>query len=118
MNFFKPEDFEYNSVNCGDRKIINIEYAANDANAKLEREAIKAWIHKNESGEILNITSVEGYRTELYAHKALLINIEPIEKCKHPAEKVRWQPGLLMTWNYYCECGATVRPKEFEVISE
>lgn len=44
---------------------------------------------------------------------------EPIEKCKHPKEKVGifWSnhPGLSeKVWK--CECGAKVQPKEFEEI--
>lgn len=48
--------------------------------------------------------------------KAILINIEPIEKCNHPKEKVKdYFPSDLRVL-YQCRCGKTVQPKEFEEI--
>lgn len=52
------------------------------------------------------------------SHKAILINIEPIEKCNHPKEKVHWK---FYKESYYeqrhtewhCECGARVQPESF-----
>ena len=63
-------------------------------------------------------------------HKALLINIEPIEKCTHPADKCsyKWGQGIKLEdvrfpgpqiyepGHWICECGAKVKPKEFEEI--
>ncbi len=50
-------------------------------------------------------------------HRALLINIEPIVKCEHPIEKVNFkQFGTFSTDYYQCECGARMKPKQFEEI--
>lgn len=68
------------------------------------------WIAKEESGR----------HTELYTHKALLINIEPIEKCNHPKEKVRRFSGAHVEGEnigfFVCECGAKVHPCSYEEI--
>lgn len=72
MNFFKPEDFTPIPGHVSDISAI--------ANAKLEREGLvvygntkyKAWSSERESG-------VAPFDT----HKALLINILPMEKCNH-----------------------------------
>ena len=44
------------------------------------------------------------------SHKALLIDIQPIVKCDHPKEKVRWLIGK----EYICgNCETKVRPDHF-----
>ena len=120
FKFFTPEDFRNEIMPNG---WISCNDATKCANAKLEREGIKAWIYKSKIGEILNITSIEGYRSDLYADSALLINIEPIEKCKHPKEKVKLSQIFTIRNNtqhggpmeeYKCECGARVQPASFE----
>ena len=47
-------------------------------------------------------------------HKAILVCIEPIEQCKHPKEKVLHSISNIPLV-FQCECGAKVKPKEFEV---
>lgn len=116
MNFFKPKDFELVKIYPHEEALISI---ANLANAKLERKGKVVYAS--------DLSVVEWYsETPEFkpTHKALLINIEPIEKCKHPAEKVKSKSeaiygafiGQLIkldSW-YECECGAKVKPKEFE----
>jgi hypothetical protein len=120
MKFFKPEDFKFSDgppktfqymVNDS----VSIEEAARVANAKLEREGKVVYtnVHK------LNLTWYESNSCKEDTHKALLINIEPIETCKHPKEKVCsirniMNANEIICWK--CECGAKVQPKEFEEV--
>lgn len=105
MKFFKPEDFEIiigwtNIEACKDVALI--------ANAKLEREG-KVVFGANKWWRELELTNQEP------SHKALLINIEAIEKCSHPIEKIRANdPNVIH--GFVCLCGAKVKPREFEEI--
>lgn len=102
MKFFKPDDFK-ERMNIGDP----FERMADVANHKLEREG------------------VDVYRTDIdpywkpFGHnnqptkRALLINIEPIEKCTHPEKSVNPKQDIGGIW-FECACGARVKPKGFE----
>lgn len=123
MKFFKPEDFNYDNP-IG---IYSYEKMAELANAKLEREG-KVMRNTSINGDVFN----QGWstaRTYGDTHQALLINIEPIEKCTHPKEKVSAiltkeafskEFGVLLpvykSEHYKCECGAVVEPKGFEEV--
>ena len=151
--FFKPEQF---AALTG--SYINLqEIASNIANSILEREG-KVVYADNVEGDIVFTSDKSTSDT----HRALLINIEPIEKisptynhaidweslkancrsledlaqavqpwlktkpdvepieqCKHPEEKVQQRPdGLRSGGVYMCECGAKVKPSAFEVVDE
>lgn len=103
--FFKPEEF----ATCADHPEIS-EKNCDYANAKLEREGKivfapttgSAWLSHGQYNQV--------------KYKALLINIEPIEKCKHSSDKIRHSQKHLSTPVYTCECGAKVTPKEFEEV--
>lgn len=77
IEFFKPDDFQYES----EGRLRSI-MAADIANAKLEKEGCLIYCDK-EGGRAnwsLNKTGAK--------YKALIINIEPIEKCDHPKDKI------------------------------
>lgn len=82
--------------------------------ARWINQRIDNWIKEN--GKVVYgysgmVGGTDEVRLQDHTHKALLINIEPIEKCKHPKEKVKlWDCGI----NYECECGAQVEPAEFK----
>jgi hypothetical protein len=115
IDFFKPEDFDHPDFNGNSKPP---EYMAATANAKLKHEGKIMWHYDNE--DRWQFSGDDRHST----HRGLLINIEPIEKCTHPAEKVTSQ--LMKTENkpwggrygtiFTCECGAKVQPKEFEEI--
>lgn len=107
--FFVPEDFGGDILT--DRYKENI---ARIANAKLERE-----------GKIvygLDLAGMYGpFETKYSKYKAILINIEPIEKCTHPKEKVRMiceQEKPLNTGAFFCDCGVVVTPESFKEINK
>lgn len=118
--FFKPEDFDGAGIPC-------TETAADISNSKLEREGKVVWAYDVEDKNHLWWTNPQDDGIKNY--KALLINIEPIEQCKHPAEKVSsmvktvyLSQGLELEPKdfsensepfYQCECGATVKPGSF-----
>lgn len=59
-------------------------------------------------------TDMNGYSGMTF--KAILINIEPLEKCTHPKEKIEtYTVGTMGEPHvrYKCYCGASVTPKEF-----
>lgn len=115
MKFFTASDF----VNEGEDKwekpcLIKPYEAADRANAKLEREAClmykienKQWVHRDDI-----------YPFGKETHKALLIAIEPLERCSHPTEKVKVVINYSLNNYYKCECGAKVKPASFEVIND
>lgn len=67
---------------------------------------------------------------KIVTHQAILVNIEPIEQCKHPPDKCAYKLGQGIKLekdrsismqkyepaHFECECGAKVKPKEFEEI--
>lgn len=106
MKFFKPEDFlpgnDFYKITWDD---VVRKQLADRANAKLEREG----------KVVFGIPGADLWEEALYSsstHTAVLINIEPIEKCTHPAEKV-----VQTTIDFQCPCGAKLKPKTFEEIS-
>lgn len=137
LEFFKPEDFEGPAalnrwVKHGSYEYTEIlKFVSERANQKLESEGkvVTGFYDDPNSGKHPQ------YESWLFtdkskprdSHKALLINIEPIEKCTHPAEKIRqmnWSEpvegfnrGFRVTMDaiFQCECGAKVKPKSFEV---
>lgn len=112
--FFKPEDF-HNQPNFHTTSLELAGRIATTANEKLEREGLrvngilgKVWaqIHPSDGWKEIN------FNQERSTHKALLINIEQIEECKHPNNKIE-----LVNCRYYeCECGVKVKPTSFEEI--
>lgn len=107
MNFFKPEDF-------GNIGICSSQIMSNMANEKLERECRVVFGHIGSGKELFfSSTKSESYDT----HRALLICIAPLEKCSHPKESVTQWANFTSKNDYFqCECGAKVKPKEFEEI--
>lgn len=110
--FFKPEDFTgtYYSYQSTILQVF-----ADKANAKLEREGKivfsqssdrRYWEDPNDP-----TTQDASERSDL---RALLINIEPIEQCTHPTDKVFKSSNY--SFDYQCECGAKVKPNSFKEI--
>ncbi len=113
MKFFKPEDF----IEPGAGQfLLTGEMLASLANAKLEREG--RVVYSQDDGQFATGKWMEKICSESrHSNKALLINIEPIEKCTHPAEKVHEVFGGRTQDQFYgfeCECGIKVKAKVFE----
>lgn len=117
MKFFTTEDFHRYWM--GKVSTCSSEQAAEAANAKLEREGKVVEVQLGFVGQVYN-SNLFSSETKV---KALLINIEPLETCKHPKEKIGvrslFKIGVadFKDGNYECECGAKVKPKEFEEIT-
>ena len=109
MNFFKPEDFldPKNSI-----VKICLDRFCDKANSKLEREG--KIVYRPEDCKEVWIDNEK----DRPIHRALLICIEPIEKCTHPKEKISWKwenhgqhPSIIV---HYCNyCGVKVEPLTF-----
>ena len=113
MSFFKAEDFIFDNYE------INLKKIADVANAKLEREGkvLYGTIPKISNGRSPEFDGpFQITDNDHVTHKALLINIEPIEKCKHEKEKIKEQRGLPFYPEFKCECGAKVKPTSFEEV--
>jgi hypothetical protein len=123
MKFFKPEDFLENShcEKCA-------KWAAEYANEKLKREGKVVYTMSEGDNNVLYVDKKRFDQCSEQAKgackfKALLISIEPFEQCTHPKEKIkasmlnifRDDPDL-DKYCFRCECGAHVKPKEFEEI--
>lgn len=116
---FEPSDFAMAVTIEGITSTISQqdkETIAERANAKLQK-----WLSQAKVVEAVKMENGSWYASTNgclgKTHKALLISIEPIEKCNHPKEKVikeNWQSLTFHT--YKCECGAQVKPSGFEVI--
>lgn len=130
---FKPEDFwtktmiqEYMGSDVSGKTVYCFQAAIDaqqifDAWIKENGKVVYGWFDGDGAcrfSELEIIGSDKGEAT----HKATLVNIEPIEKCTHPKEKIsRYLPW---TYNhtmplyilYECKCGARVQPKGFEEI--
>lgn len=82
-----------------------------DCSAKLEREGKVVYSYDPEDSS----TSWYKYDSKpnepRHQAKALLINIEPIEKCKHDKD-LKYIGGE----EWKCKCGAKVKPSLFEAI--
>ncbi len=116
MNFFKDSDFEGHYL---DQCKTFAQWAAYFANNKLEQMGEEVFGIEGEVwGEMHNgqgFTAME-FNKRPATHSALLINIEPIEKCTHPVENVCWS-GDHTGQTYLCSnCGAKLKPKTFEVV--
>lgn len=117
MKFFKPEDCSkylakiFDTYCKPDGK--GATQLASLLNEQLERE-----------GKVVYGTQVgKHWRTELAlvdVNQALLIAIEPIEKCEHPEEKLTvmasrdYRIPVKHNLSFLCECGARVKPTKFE----
>jgi len=120
---FKPEDFEsfYSSKPNGVKWNELAEFAQSKLDQWLAQHGTAVW----------GIDGKVDWWTDKICvddptHKAILVMIEPIEQCKHPKEKVH--AVVIEGWDktknyssssiseYQCECGAKVKPKEFEVV--
>ncbi len=114
--FFTPEDFDWYIKQDSSLKGFNKELS-DFVNAKLERESRTVYCEfPKDSESTLDLIKFSGA-----THRARLINIEDIERCTHPKEKVELENGNI-SWSsdrgihWKCECGANVQPKEFEEI--
>jgi len=110
MKFFKSEDF----LHAAHLPFTSSD-AADLANAKLEREgrivygrdSYCAW------GETESQFETAIGNQDKCNQKAFLINIEHIEECEHATYRV----GPTSTQGIFiCNCGAKVRPKNFETV--
>lgn len=111
VNFFKPEDF-------ADGRPDWSPHAAAMANAKLEREGLRVYLHKSTvtDGWIWHVLHKNfGYSS----HTAILINIEELPKkpCEH--EPARFSTSMRFTsdfknveTSYLCKhCGVSLKAK-------
>lgn len=121
MNFFKPEDFRYLNITNATQRLESLqELASNIANTIIQREGKIVYFLEDdhwENGSWTVDTTYPPAKT-----KALLINIEPNEKCQHPKEKITITSVSREMYNkdwdksYECECGAKVKPTVFEEV--
>lgn len=114
MNFFNPEDFwlppgnEFGRLSHSSLSIVQI------ANAKLEKEGrvvyaalSRTWFESKEQ--------CQGHEV----NKALLICVEPTEKCTHPKDSVKTEWNEFYKYALFeCECGKSLQPTAFEEIPE
>lgn len=109
--FFVPEDFDHGTDPGG---MALCDWAAKWANAKLLRES-RVMYGGGPNGE--GVWS--RHKMPVCDHTALLINIQPIAKCEHSAEKVSLtyitQGNNIVGGNefFMCRCGAKVKPNSF-----
>lgn len=104
MKFFTSDDFEMQHYSP--------EQAAAFANGKLEREGKLFYCQIDKYG-LCDVS--RGLRGD-HTHRALVINLGPLEKCKHEPHKII-HVGTYPNYLYYeCECGAAVRPTKFEEV--
>lgn len=115
LEIFKPEDFDYTATSAFPAAMQASAVYAALANARLNEwlktEAKKVECHKLGESNLTNehgpgwVAAEKSTRNQVRfpTHQALLICIEPIEKCSHPKEKVTFRPG-----GWECECGAKV----------
>lgn len=121
MKFFMAEDFRFSEKNLnGTMNLEPAERMAHIANAKLLREAKVVYGSYNSVDSHGNWTS--DVNKTIDTHKALLINVEPIEKCEHPINKCYWTGTYIKstleknTPLFKCECGNEVTPAKFEEV--
>lgn len=113
MKFFDMTDFSDLWITSGGMSIYPTPMGvAEKANAKLEREGKIVWAYDISKG---HLWWTDPQDDGIKNYKALLIGIEKIEVCKHPAEKVSWINFQGSHHGYGCECGAKVKPSSFEV---
>lgn len=115
MKFFKPEDFQLLEGDYYAGVSLSLaEQMAARANAKLECE-----------GRVVYSGGIAGeygpFENNSKKYKALIINIEPIEHCKHPLSKCsyvireeinNYEESLALR----CLCGAILIPETYKEI--
>jgi len=108
MKFFKPEDFIEAAISLEFRENL-----ADIVNAKLEREGRVVYGYDDEHTWSTVPSKINNY----FKSTALLLNIEPIEQCTHPKEKVTTLQHMDENGLYFnrCECGVKVVPESFKV---
>jgi len=117
MKFFYPEDFD----DRGTAFRLSPEECAERANAKLERDGKVVYGDFGRSHTL--VPSGQGWwtiddKTGRNTHKALLIAIEPIEKCSHRDAVYVPPDSASVPSGWFCKsCRAKVKPKEFEEIT-
>lgn len=106
MNFFTPKDF-HEIASAHDGRLIS-----DIANVKLAKHGVLVF-GSNAVGWTIS-------RNTYDRQKAILINIEPIQKCEHPKDEVTrldfYDHGPskdIYQTSYKCQCGATVYPNSF-----
>lgn len=123
MNWkFEPSDF----LRLYERRPIN-EFASELANAKLQEWIKDAKVVYRQPGFGGHSWQENLHDASNRTHKALLINIEPIEKCKHEASNIVAFDHYAINGTYRgpmrdksgitykcCSCGARVTPSGFE----
>lgn len=110
MKFFIPEDFS-NHLKCS----WPAEEMAKLCNEKLEREG-KVIYGIDEKDWHIKEPYIKSTGEKLTTHKALLINIEAIEKCKHPIESIKANDPNIIHGFICSNCGAKVKPTSFEEV--
>jgi len=107
MKLFKAEDFA---------PLDTQEDHARNANALLEKNCRIVYGNNSDSS---NAWSEIQY-SDSDTHQAILINIQPIQKCIHSKEKVDYiGPNLYDRGSgdyFLCECGMKVSPIGFEEV--
>lgn len=131
MKFFIKDDFvNFGEEDWRDPCVIKPQVAADKANAKLESEG--HCVYGKGDYRLFSFCGDKNlqFKDGSYpTHKALLICVEPIEKCTHPKEKVqeiivtegyeKKYGNMIPVYkdeSYKCECGAKVKPSSFEEI--
>lgn len=117
MSFFVPEDFKHSGGgNSSEPSKITCEEAAAQSNEKLQREGKVVYFLDEPDMEWMTYSAYKKFVPNA-KYKAIFIKIEPIEKCKHEAGKIKsclYKCGDFVT--YQCECGARVVPCEFKEV--
>lgn len=113
--FFTPEDFEdkhnpLSYMNALSDKVASI------ANAKLLSEGKVMFGVMGESRwHFYSSQQIPG-KTPQDTHKALLINIEKIEECKHPVQRYEIQKSNVQFFCNNCGVELKLKPDSFEVL--
>lgn len=119
--FFKPEDFLNFDGRLGAEPICN--QIASMANVKLEREGKVVYGQIKDHQILGNLCNFDTEKIESDNYQALLINIESIEKCKHPKDKIQQATFFDVETKtrypvWYCQCGITLEPDTFKVVND
>lgn len=122
--FFNPEDFKSIKYDLGDNEFsichftdVTAQTIANQANKLIEEKAIRVLQTKTSNNTWVECYSLDFGSSDVGLHKALLINIEEINPCNHPKEKVKLEGsfmGSLYQKYYKCACGVEVIPNSYE----
>lgn len=114
MMFFKPEDFP---IEFGQH---DQSLAAHAANVKLQEEGRVFYSYGSQDLWYSENEAANETKSQVDSVKGVLINIEPLEKCDHPVEKVESYSFCHDPKSKYfkCECGSVVRPQKFYEVEE